>query len=81
MVHISFSRNIKSANGISFNTLLINARLNQGLELLESTNLAVTEVSEKAGFSSEQIYRKHFVQKYEIAPKAWQKMFKSKSTR
>jgi transcriptional regulator GlxA family with amidase domain len=81
MVHISFSRNFKSANGISFNTWLINARLNQSLELLESTNLAITEVSEKAGFSSEQIYRKHFVQKYGIAPKAWKKMFKSKSTR
>ncbi|KTF17926.1 GlxA family transcriptional regulator [Pseudoalteromonas sp. H105] len=77
----SFSRNFKSTNGISFNTWLINARLNQSLELLESTNLAITEVSEKAGFSSEQIYRKHFVQKYGIAPKAWQKMFKSKSIR
>ena len=77
----SFSQNFKSANGISFNTWLIDARLNYSLELLESTSLSVTEVSEKSGFSSEQIYRKHFFHKYGVAPKAWQKMFKSKSTR
>ncbi len=75
----SFSRNFKSANGISFNTWLINTRLNHSLELLESTSLAITEVSAKAGFSSEQIYRKHFLQKYGVAPRTWQKMFKSKS--
>ncbi|ASM50482.1 hypothetical protein PESP_a2526 [Pseudoalteromonas espejiana DSM 9414] len=75
----SFSRNFKSANGISFNAWLIDARLNHSLELLESTSLSITEVSEKSGFSSEQIYRKHFYHKYGVAPKAWQIMFKSKS--
>ena len=75
----SFSRNFKSAYGTSFNAWLINARLNFSLELLESTNLTITEVSEKSGFSSEQVFRKHFSQKYGIGPKAWQKMFKAKS--
>ncbi|WP_191600831.1 GlxA family transcriptional regulator [Marinomonas algicola] len=73
----SFSRNFKSSNAISFNAWLINVRLNYSLELLESTSLTVSEISERAGFHSEQIYRKHFIKKYDIPPKAWQKTFKS----
>ena len=73
----NFSRHFKSANGISFNAWLINARLNYSLELLESTNLSISVISHKAGFSSEQVYRKHFIKKYDTSPKAWQKIFKS----
>lgn len=76
----SFSRNFKAANGISFTAWLINIRLNYSLELLESTNLSITEVAQKAGFNSEQIYRKHFTKKYDISPKGWQTLFKSTNT-
>ncbi len=75
----SFSRNFRSTNGISFNSWLIIARLHYSQELLESTNLTIYQVAEKAGFSSEQVFRKHFLQTYGTTPKAWQKMFKSKT--
>lgn len=73
----SFSRNFKSANGISFTSWLINLRLNKSLELLESTNLSVTEISGQTGFSSEQIFRKHFNKRFDTTPKAWRKQFNS----
>ena len=72
----SFSRNFKASNGISFTAWLNNIRLNYSLELLESTNLSITEIAEQAGFNSEQIYRKHFIRKYDVPPKMWQKLFK-----
>lgn len=73
----NFSRHFKSANGISFNAWLINARLNYSLELLESSNLSISVISHKAGLSSEQVYRKHFIKKYDTSPKAWKKYLKA----
>ncbi|MCH2056420.1 MAG: helix-turn-helix domain-containing protein [Thalassotalea sp.] len=71
----SFSRHFKAADGISFTAWLINTRLNNSVELLESTNLSILEIAEKAGFSSEQIFRKHFKQRYDTNPMAWRKLF------
>lgn len=73
----SFSRYFKSSNGISFKPWLNNIRLNYSLELLESTNLSITQVSEQAGFSSEQIFRKHFKLRYDTTPKIWRSLFKN----
>ncbi len=73
----SFSRHFKQINGISFITWLANMRLNHSLALLESTNLAITKISELAGFSSEQNFRKHFKQKFDTSPNAWRSLFKS----
>ncbi|AIY66746.1 GlxA family transcriptional regulator [Pseudoalteromonas piratica] len=73
----SFSRNFKSSNGISFTSWLINLRLNKSLELLESTHFSVTEISERTGFSSEQIFRKHFNKRFDTSPTSWRKLFNS----
>ena len=72
----SFSRNFTAANGISFTLWLINARLHYSLELLEASALPITQVAEQAGFSSEQIFRKHFKQRYDTTPKAWRALFR-----
>lgn len=71
----SFSRHFKASNGISFTAWLVNTRLNYSLELLESTSLSITEVSTKSGFSSEQIFRKHFKSRFDSSPKVWRGMF------
>ena len=76
----SFSRNFKAANGISFTSWLINERLNHSLWWLESSSVSITKVAERCGFSSEQIYRKHFQTRYGTSPKAWQTQFKSGAT-
>jgi len=73
----SFSRHFKQSNGVSFITWLANMRLNHSLALLESSNLAITQISEVAGFSSEQNFRKHFKQKFDTSPNAWRALFKS----
>jgi transcriptional regulator GlxA family with amidase domain len=71
----SFSRCFKSNHGISFVPWLTNARLNYSLELLETTKLSITQVSALCGFSSEQLYRKHFKKHYSTNPKAWRSLF------
>ena len=73
----SFSRYFKSKQGISFIPWLTNARLNYSLELLETTELSITQISEHSGFSSEQLFRKHFKQRYDTTPKAWRSIFNS----
>jgi transcriptional regulator GlxA family with amidase domain len=72
----SFSRHFKSCYGVSFMPWLINARLNVSLELLESTNLPIAQISEQSGFSSEQIFRKHFKLRFDSTPNSWRCSFK-----
>ena len=75
----SFSRYFKANQGISFKRWLNNLRLNRSQELLESTALSITHISEQAGFSSEQIFRKHFKQRFDTTPNAWRNLFRSKN--
>jgi len=76
----SFSRYFKANQGSSFKLWLNNMRLNRSQELLESTTLSITQISEQAGFSSEQIFRKHFKQRFDTTPNAWRNSFRSKSS-
>jgi len=76
----SFSRYFKANQGSSFKLWLNNIRLNRSQELLESTTLSITQVSELAGFSSEQIFRKHFKQRFDTTPNAWRNLFRSKNS-
>jgi len=76
----SFSRYFKANQGVSFKLWLNNLRLNRSQELLESTALSITHISEQAGFSSEQIFRKHFKQRFDTTPNAWRNLFRSKNS-
>jgi len=76
----NFSRCFKANQGSSFKSWLNNMRLNRSQELLESTALSITKVSEQAGFCSEQIFRKHFKQRFDTTPKAWRNLFRGKNT-
>lgn len=72
----SFSRYFLANQGSSFNAWLTNLRLSRSQELLESTSLSVTDVSQQAGFRSEQIFRKHFKKQFDTSPSAWRRLFR-----
>jgi len=62
---------------MAFNQWLIEARLQRGRELLESTTLSIETIAEKVGFHSATAFRQHFKNKHQISPKQWQKRFGS----
>lgn len=75
MSRSTFIRHFRRATGMSFNQWLIDARLQQGRDLLESTQLTIEEIAERIGFHSATSFRQHFKQKHQISPKKWQKQF------
>ena len=74
----TFTRHFKASFGSSFTKWHIMAKLNASLLLLESTELTITHISEQVGFSSEQIFRKHFKQVFDTTPQSWRKLFRSR---
>lgn len=71
----SFSRYFNAQFGVSFTRWLLNMRLNYSLELLEAGSLSIGRVSELAGFSSEQNFRKLFKQSFGVTPQLWKRQF------
>lgn len=71
----SFSRHFQTHYGKSFIAWLTHARLTFAQQLLESSDLTITQIAEKSGFSSEQNFRKLFKQQFETTPQAWRKLF------
>jgi transcriptional regulator GlxA family with amidase domain len=43
--------------------------------LLESTDYAIHQVAEQAGFGSESVFRKHFKATFNLAPTRWRDKF------
>lgn len=75
----SFNRHFQHAYGIGFIQWLIHQRLNASLRLLEESTLSIAQVAEKSGFSSEQIFRKHFKSRFDTLPNQWRKLFTTPS--
>lgn len=73
----SFTRHFKAIYGSSFTQWSILAKLNASLELLESSDKSILLISEETGFSSEQVFRKHFKKRFDTTPQAWRKVFRS----
>ena len=57
---------------------LIEARLQRARELLESTDLSITDISEQSGFHSDTALRQYFLKKHNISPNRWRKQFQIK---
>ncbi|MBQ4810550.1 helix-turn-helix domain-containing protein [Pseudoalteromonas luteoviolacea] len=74
----SFTRHFKANYGTSFITWQILMRLNASLELLESSDASIATISETIGFSSEQVFRKHFKAQFDCSPQAWRRLFNNK---
>lgn len=71
----SFNRHFQKSYGVGFTQWLIHQRLNYALLLLEESSLSITNVAEKAGFASEQMFRKHFRKRFDTLPTQWRKAF------
>ena len=57
---------------------LIEARLQRARELLESTDLSITDLSAQRGFHSDTALRQYFLKKHKISPNRWRKQFQIK---
>ncbi|WP_216605113.1 GlxA family transcriptional regulator [Pelistega europaea] len=77
MSRSTFIRHFRKATGVSLNQWLIDSRLQQGRDLLESTHMTVEEIAERIGFHSAISFRQHFKRKHQMSPKQWQKQFTS----
>lgn len=78
MSRSTFTRHFRKATGMSLNQWLIEARLQRARELLESTDLSITDIAEQSGFHSDTAFRQHFLKKHKISPNRWRKQFQIK---
>lgn len=75
MSRSTFTRHFRKATGMSVNQWLIEARLQHARDLLESTELTITDIAHQSGFNSDIAFRQHFVKKHKVAPNQWRKRF------
>ncbi|MGN6712717.1 helix-turn-helix domain-containing protein [Anaerocolumna jejuensis] len=68
-------RLMKSHYGITFCQMQLNAKLTVACQLLTTTKMSITEISEKAGFSSLDYFRCCFKQKFIESPSSYRKRF------
>lgn len=62
-------RKIIACSGVSANKYIMNIRLARAKNLLENTELTISEISYKVGFTSSSYFTKCFSNKYNILPK------------
>ena len=66
-----FRHKFKSITGVSPQEYIVNKRLEAALNLISTTNLSCTEISEKCGFSDSAQFSKMFKEKYKISPRKY----------
>ena len=75
----SLKRRFKAATGLSLIEYVQNLRIERGKELLESTDIAIEEISERVGYSDASFFRRLFRRLVGLAPVAYRKMFAAPS--
>ena len=73
MSHSSLFRKVKAITGMSAKELLQDVRLKRACQLLKETNLTITEVAFKAGFSNIAYFCMVFRKKYGVSPNNYRK--------
>ena len=68
-------RRFKEATGLAPNEWLVRERIALARELLESGRLPMEQVGERAGFGSQESFRRHFRLLVGVAPGAYQRRF------
>jgi AraC family transcriptional activator FtrA len=68
-------RSFMDSTGLSPYDWLLGERIAYAKELLESSNMRLTEVVEVAGFGSEESLRRHFRNLVGISPSSYRKQF------
>jgi transcriptional regulator GlxA family with amidase domain len=71
----TFTRHFFKATGTTLVDWLVNERLQQTRELLETTSMPVERVSELVGFQTPLAFRQHFKKRFQVSPRDWRKTF------
>jgi AraC-like DNA-binding protein len=64
------SQFLKDQTGKSYNEYLEDLRLNHAMTLLNSSDLSITDIAVRCGFSSQNTFYKAFRRRYELSPSA-----------
>lgn len=71
----TFTRHFQKATGMTVMAWLVNERLRQGRDFLETTSLSVEAIAEKTGFQTATSFRQHFKHRHHVSPRDWRKTF------
>jgi AraC family transcriptional activator FtrA len=72
-------RRFKEATGLAPNEWLVRERVAAAREMLESGRVTLGRVAERAGFGSQESFRRHFRLQVGVAPAAYHKRFRERS--
>lgn len=73
----TFARRFRAATGTTPHRWLLDQRLRRAEELLETTNLPVDQVADRAGFGAGDTLRHHFTARRGVAPAAYRRTFRA----
>lgn len=76
MSRANFYRKVKSLTGLSPIEFIRNIRLEVGAELLRETDLNVSEIAQRTGFSSRSYFARNFKSVYGVSPSEYQESHK-----
>jgi AraC family transcriptional activator FtrA len=72
-------RRFKETTGLAPNEWLVRERVAAAREMLESGRVALGRVAERAGFGSQESFRRHFRLRVGVAPAAYHKRFRARA--
>ncbi|MFB9289432.1 GlxA family transcriptional regulator [Pseudoduganella plicata] len=75
----TFTRHFHKATGMTLGDWLVNERLQQTRELLETTAIPVERISELTGFQTPLALRQHFKKRFHVSPRDWRRTFGEKA--
>jgi len=71
----TFTRHFHKATGMTLVDWLVNERLQQTRELLETTSIPIERISELTGFQTPLSLRQHFKKRFQVTPRDWRRTF------
>lgn len=78
MSRANFYRKVKNVTGLSPIELIRNIRLEAGAKLLKESNLNISEIAQRIGFSSRSYFARNFKEVYGMSPTDYQETYKSR---
>ncbi|RZA34397.1 MAG: helix-turn-helix domain-containing protein [Lysobacteraceae bacterium] len=71
----TFTRHFHKATGMTLGDWLVNERLQQSRDLLETTSVPIERISELTGFPTPLALRQHFKKRFHVSPREWRRTF------
>lgn len=75
----TFTRHFHRATGMTLGDWLVNERLQQTRDLLETTSMPIERISELTGFHTPLALRQHFKKRFQVSPRDWRRTFGQKA--